>query len=177
MKFTTKILTFIFFLIALVITKLIVFDYPVSTGKRVGNLTKLSLKGKVFKTWEGTIDEGSGDKLTTYFSVRDSRLAQELYEFEGRQVVLYYEEYYLGWPRDTKYNITAWKPQDNSGSPKSTGESIKALDDQLISRVGKTLFCSFLGTLINDQALYDKVKAHIEKNNLYLFKQYDSCNK
>jgi len=149
--------------------KFILFDYVVSSGKRVVNLTKLSKKGKVMKTWEGTLDEGSGDKLTSYFSVKSSSVAQELYEYEGRKVIIFYNEHFLAFPQETKYDVVAWKPA-------TEGEVIDKEKDRLVSRLQKTLFCSFLGTLIGDQKLYQEVKSYIKKNNLYLFKQYQSCN-
>lgn len=166
-----KILFPIFIITFLVIGKYILWDFPVSNGKRVGNLTKISKKGKFLPTWEGTIDEGSGDKLTSYFSVRDNKIAEELYNYEGKQVILYYEQYILGWPRDTNYNITSWKPKDNNNLTLSTSSQ-----DEALSLLSKTLFCSLLGTLISNEELYQKVKEHIEKSNLYLYQQIDKCN-
>lgn len=166
-----KILFPIFLITFLVIGKYILWDFPVSNGKRVGNLTKISKKGKFLPTWEGTIDEGSGDKLTSFFSVRDNKIAEELYNYEGKQVILYYEQYILGWPRDTNYNITGWKPKDNNSLTVSSPSQ-----DEALSLLSKTLFCSLLGTLISDEELYQKVKEHVEKSNLYLYQQFDKCN-
>ncbi len=150
--------------------KYIFFNYPISAGKRVGNLTKFSLKGKVIKTWEGTLNEGYGDKLTTYFSISDSKIADELYVHEGREVVIYYEEYIVGWPRDTNYDAIKWEPaefgEDNNKNTDSTTAQI----------LSKTLFCSLLGTLRKDEELYQKVKNQVEANNYYLFKQIQECN-
>lgn len=155
----------------LVATKYVLWDFPVSSGKRVGNLTKISKKGKIIQTWEGTIDEGSGDKLTTFFSVQSNQLGEELYNFEGKEVILYYEQYILGWPRDTDYNVISWKPKILNLNVSSLGEKPAALD--LLS---KTLFCSLLGALFQDQDLYKKVKSHIQENNLYLYNQIGNCN-
>jgi hypothetical protein len=166
-----KILFPVIILTVLVGAKYTLWDYPVSTGKRVGNLTKISKKGKIFQTWEGTIDEGSGDKLTSYFSVRDNLLAEELYNYEGKQVILYYEEHFMGWPRDTKYTITSWKPKDsNILSVTSEGTN------PLVQALSKTLFCTLLGSLYKDQELYQRVKDFVKENNLYLYKQYSNCN-
>ncbi len=178
MKGSTKFFILIFFIAAIVGGKYFVFDYPISTGKRVGNLTKLSLKGKVLKTWEGTIDEGSGDQLTTQFSVRSDALAKELYGYEGRKVVLYYEEYYLGWPRDTNYNVVSWKPQEDATEKKILEKvAERPLETSpALTLLSKTLFCTFLGTLIKNPELYTQVKNYIKEQNLYLFKQYDVCN-
>lgn len=166
-----KILFPVILLTVLFLTKLILWDFSISTGKRVGNLTKISKKGKVFSTWEGTIDEGSGDELTSTFSVRSDALGEELYEFEGRQVVLYYEEFLVGWPWETKYNITSWKKNEESQKV-ITNQS----DDQVVKLLGQTMFCTMLGTLYKNEELYKKVKEHMKENNLYLYNQYEKCN-
>ena len=167
-----KLLLPVIALALLVAAKFILWDFPVSSGKRVGNLTKISKKGKFIPTWEGTIDEGSGDKLTSYFSVQDDTVGEELYNYEGRQVILYYDQYLLGWPRDTNYNVTSWKPKEGSSTEitQSYGQT-EALD--LLSQ---TLFCSLLGSLYSDQGLYQKVKEHLKVNNLYLYKNIEKCN-
>lgn len=162
-------LLFLIFLVAGgFLAKFILLDYVVSTGKRVGNLTKLSKKGKLIKTWEGTLDEGSGDKLTSFFSVKSDQIAQELYEFEGRQVVIFYNEHFLGFPRDTKYDIVAWKPVDEK--KEDPGKT------KLMEKLQKSLFCSFLGSLFKNQDIYNAVKNYIKEDNLYLYKQYSICN-
>jgi hypothetical protein len=168
-----KILTPIIIISLGFIAKFILFDYVVSNGKRVGNLTKISKKTRfwIFKTWEGTLDEGSGDKLTSYFSVEDEELANQLYEFEGRQVVLYYEQHVLGFPRQTNYNIVSWKPKTEAGEVLMDDRGSSALD--LLS---KTLFCSLLGAIYTDQELYQKVKNHVKENNLFLFNKISDCN-
>lgn len=178
MSLKWKILIPIILVSALVLTKFIMWDMPISTGKRVGNLTKLSKKGKIFKTWEGTIDEGSGDKLTSYFSVRDGAVAEELYGYEGRKVVVYYEEYLANWPWDTKYNVTSWKPNEEDKIAATTAAAAATIgaDNALINFVGKTLFCSMLGTLYKDQDLYQKVKEYMKEHNLYIYNQYEKCN-
>ncbi len=156
----------------LVATKYVLWDYPISNGKRVGNLTKFSKKGKVLPTWEGTIDEGSGDKLTSYFSVSNEELAQELYNYEGKQVVIYYNQYLVGWPRDTNYDVVSWKPKDNDLSSNAVESGVKPI----VRILSKTLFCSMLGSLYADKELYQQVKSYLKTNNLYLYKQIDLCN-
>lgn len=172
-----KILFPVIVLTLLVGTKYVLWDFPVSNGKRVGNLTKISKKGKFWftKTWEGTIDEGSGDKLTTQFSVKSEVLGEELYAYEGKQVVLYYEEHFLGWPRDTKYDIKSWKPKDSNIIVNNTSSS-EGLDRELVDEISKTLFCTLLGSLYKDKELYQRVKDFIKKENLYLYNQYQRCN-
>ncbi len=166
-----KIIFLLVFIAILFIAKYFAMDFPISTGKRVGNLTKISKKGKFFfKTWEGTIDEGSGDKLTTNFSVSSEKLGNELYSFEGRQVIIYYEQYFIGFPRDTTYNVVAWKAKDQGGF---SGEG---QEDAAATLLSKTLFCSMLGALRKNEELYFKVKEFIKEDNLYLYKQYEKCN-
>ena len=176
-----KILLPVILISLLFIAKYILWNFPVSSGKRVGNLTKISKKGKIIPTWEGTIDEGSGDQLTSTFSIKDNVLAEELYNYEGRQVILYYEQYILGWPRETNYNITSWKPKadliqtiNNTGG--NTGASVNNNESEALDMLSKTLFCTLLGSLISDQDLYLKVKEHVKKNNLYLYNQFSECN-
>lgn len=166
-----KIITFLIIFLIVTGSKYILFNYPVSSGKRVGNLTKLSSKGKIIKTWEGTLNEGYGEKLTTYFSISNKQIAEELYAHEGKEVTIYYEEYFIGWPRDTIYDVISWEPHGENNKPSQPSTLSQA--EKLLS---KTLFCSLLGSLITDEELYQKVKQHIEKNNLYLFKQISECN-
>jgi heme-degrading monooxygenase HmoA len=173
-----KVFVPIFLVTALFIAKLVMWDFAVSTGKRVGNLTKISKKGKIFKTWEGTIDEGSGDKLTSFFSVRDEKIAKELYGYEGRKVVIYYEEYLANWPWETKYNVTSWKKneEDKVVNGSGGGGAGGSITSDVLDHLSQTLFCSMLGTLYKDKELYDKVKNHMKENNLYIYNQYEKCN-
>lgn len=167
-----KLLFPIILITLLVGTKYILWDFPISNGKRVGNLTKISKKGKFIPTWEGTIDEGSGDKLTSYFSIKDDTIGEELYNYEGRQVIVYYEQYLVGWPRDTNYNVISWKPKEGSDAV----GYMNVDQSQALDLLSKTLFCSMLGTLYTDQDLYAKVKEFLKKNNLYLYKNIEKCN-
>jgi hypothetical protein len=151
--------------------KFVMFDYEISNGKRVGNLTKVSKKGKFIQTWELTIDEGVGDKLTTFLSVKDDDLAEELFQFEGKEVILFYSEHFMGWPRDTKYVVTSWKPQEEKVEIKNSPNN-----DKLMGMLEKTMFCSFLGSLRKNSELYEQVKQFMKQDNLYLYKQYQLCN-
>ena len=186
MSWKWKILTPIILVSLLFCAKWIAYDYVLSDGKRVGNLTKISKVGRTFltKTWEGTIDEGSGDKLTTNFSVKSDEIGQELYAYEGREVILYYEVHLMGWPRLTRYDIVAWKPKKmvekvdvvNPDSGRISSRSDYSNDSAAARELSKTLLCSFLGSLHKDQALYQRVKNYIKEENLYLYNQYDRCN-
>lgn len=165
-----KIFAPILLITILVVAQYVLWNYPVSSGKRVGNLTKISKKGKIIPTWEGTIDEGSGDKLTSYFSVRDDAIGNELFNYEGKQVIVYYEQYLVGWPWDTEYNVVGWKPKDASDASSDLNKN------PALNLLSKTLFCSLLGSLILNEDLYTQVKNHVKENNYYLFKQIEKCN-
>ena len=97
--------------------------------------------------------------------MRNDEIANELYEYEGRKVVIYYEEYLANWPWETKYNVISWKPnaEDKVSQVANTNESGSIVLDYL----SKTIFCSFLGTLYNDKELYNKVKEYMKENNLF----------
>ena len=142
--------------------KFVLFDYNISNGKRVGNLTKVSKKGKIIQTWELTVDEGVGDKLTTLLSVKDDDLAEELFKYEGKEVVLFYTEHLLGWPRETKYVVNSWKAKDEQ-----LNQNIQS-NSEVVGLLEKTLFCAFLGSLRKNAELYEKVKQFIKQDKLYL---------
>ncbi len=173
-----KIIAALVFVGILFFAKFILWDFKVSSGKRVGNLTKISKKGKIFKTWEGTIDEGSGDKLTSFFSVSSDEIGNELYNYEGRQVLIYYSEHILGWPRDTKYDVISWKPREVE-APKEVETAVNNSDtefDNNSKEISKVLFCTMLGSLYKNKELYTQIKEYIKKDNLFLYNQYDKCN-
>jgi hypothetical protein len=92
-----------------------------SDGERAGNITKLSRKGVIFKTWEGSLDMGiyqgakpkTGNVENTIwdFSVADADVAHKIQEANarGNRVVLHYEEKYMKifWVGDSKYVVTS----------------------------------------------------------------------
>lgn len=164
-----KAIFLIIFVLSLWGTKWALWDMKVSSGKIVGHLTHITKKGKIpfLKTWEGTVDEGSGDKLTTYFSVKDENLAKNLFTYEGKDVVLYYDEHLLGWPRKTKLVVFSWKRKK---------EVVKLNESKTLEILEKTLFCSFLGSLLPNEDLYQKVKDYMKGQNLFIYNQYQKCN-
>jgi len=97
----------------------IAFDADYSEGYRVGQIIKLSHKGYIFKTWEGTLDFGylqqdpTGGVATRLwdFSVRDSdepvRTDIDKAIAANAKVKLYYREKYFRWPwlGDTKHFV------------------------------------------------------------------------
>ena len=97
----------------------IAFDADYSEGYRVGQIIKLSHKGYIFKTWEGTLGFGylqqdpTGGVATRLwdFSVRDSddqvRKDIDTAIAANAKVKLYYREKYFRWPwlGDTKHFV------------------------------------------------------------------------
>jgi hypothetical protein len=157
-------------IVLLIAAKLVLFDYTLSEGRVIGNLTNVSEKKvyAILKSWEGSVDEGSGDKLTTYFSIKDNKLAKELYNYKGKQVILYYKEHIITFPSRSKMIVNKWEPKDKINE--------KAQELSALNIVGKTLFCAFLGSIRKESDLYNKVKSFVQSDNLYLYKQFSKCN-
>lgn len=92
-----------------------VFSFKYSEGNRAGVVIKFSKKGFVFKTYEGELNMGGlgnvpnvaqGNQIWE-FSVKDSKVADELMQLEGRKVSLHYAEVVKNfpWQGDTKYFV------------------------------------------------------------------------
>ncbi len=87
-----------------------------SEGNRAGILQKFSKKGSMFKTYEGELIMSSiastGNTTIAsekfYFSVKDETVAKSLFELEGNNVTLQYEQQrgHLPWSGDTDYFVT-----------------------------------------------------------------------
>jgi hypothetical protein len=116
-KFLTIGLATVFGVLAIGFWVLFFANY--SEGFRVGQVIKLSHKGMVFKTWEGTLDQGylapnSDTGIATRiwdFSVdggdTEVRQAMDAAIASGQRVKLYYREKYFNWAfrGDTKYFV------------------------------------------------------------------------
>lgn len=73
-----------------------VLHWSYSEGERAGILQKFSHKGWVFKTWEGELAMSIVPGVTPTiwdFSVRDSRIADEMSAALGKRVALHYTEH------------------------------------------------------------------------------------
>lgn len=87
-----------------------------SEGNRAGILQKFSKKGSMFKTYEGELIMSSiastGNTTIAsekfYFSVKDENVAKSLFELEGKNVTLQYEQKrgHLPWSGETDYFVT-----------------------------------------------------------------------
>lgn len=115
-----KLIALVVVVLILVSTGWIAFEADYSDGYRVGQTIKLSHKGYIFKTWEGTLDFGylqqdpTGGVATRLwdFSVKDSdeqvRKDIDTAIAANAKVKLYYREKYFRWPwlGDTKHFVT-----------------------------------------------------------------------
>lgn len=74
----------------------LVLNWSYAEGERAGVLQKISRKGWICKTWEGELAMSTvpGVAPTIWqFSVRDSKVAEQLSQAAGRRVVLHYQEH------------------------------------------------------------------------------------
>lgn len=79
-----------------------------SDGYRSGQLVKISRRGVVFKTHEGTLNLSPNGMMTAWeFSVKDGKTANQLQGLEGKQVRVHYEQRYqvFFWEGDTEYIV------------------------------------------------------------------------
>ncbi|GEO09007.1 hypothetical protein [Segetibacter aerophilus] len=91
------------------------YYFTYSDGNRTGLLQKFSRKGNVFKTYEGemvlnSVISNNASPMTMekfFFSVEDKNVASKMAGFEGKRVVLHYEEKNgaLFWRGDTRYIV------------------------------------------------------------------------
>jgi hypothetical protein len=91
------------------------YYFTYSDGNRTGLLQKFSRKGNVFKTYEGemvlnSVISNNTSPMTMekfFFSVEDKNVASKMTGFEGKRVVLHYEEKNgaLFWRGDTRYIV------------------------------------------------------------------------
>jgi len=92
------------------------FYFTYSEGNRSGLLQKFSYKGNFFKTYEGelvlnsitangSVAPYSMEKF--YFSVADDSLGKKMQDYEGKRVVIHYNQKngVLPWRGDTEYIV------------------------------------------------------------------------
>ncbi len=94
----------------------IALSWSYSTGQRAGFVQKISRKGYVCKTWEGTLytDIAKGFRADSFaFTVRNDSLAHVIESLGGKKVDVHYEQH-IGVPTscfgDTEYFVTAVTP-------------------------------------------------------------------
>ncbi|MBT7609625.1 MAG: hypothetical protein HN576_07705 [Bacteriovoracaceae bacterium] len=131
-------------------------QYSYSTGQRSGKLVKLSKKGFLPKTYEGTLDLGSGDSLTWQFSVHDEKLGEKLTNLSGQNVTLEYRELLWKIFYDTKYDITGYKIIEDSG------QSNKSL-------------CRLVQVLRQDKSIVEQIRPMIQQFDPSLLSSIRKC--
>ena len=111
------------FIVLLVIFIIVIFSgwfwwkfyFTYSEGNRSGLLQKFSHKGNIFKTYEGELVLNSLTPTGTapfssekfYFSVADETLGEKMKDYEGKRVVIHYNQKNgtLPWRGDTEYIV------------------------------------------------------------------------
>ncbi len=84
-----------------------------SDGYRSGQLVKISRRGVVFKTHEGTLNLSPNGMMTAWeFSVKNAKISSDLQGLEGKQIRVHYEQRYqvFFWQGDTEYIVDGVEP-------------------------------------------------------------------
>ncbi len=149
-----KILIIVVVLAVAAVYILLTFSY--SSGYRTGRLVKLSRKGFVIKTYEGTLDLGSGDKLTWDFSIHDDDLGDNLVKHTGMIVRLEYKEHLYKLFYQSKYNVTNWYLVTNEHQKSS-------------------LFCRMVNILRSNTKVVDLIRPMVVSNDPSLLEQIRKC--
>jgi hypothetical protein len=89
---------------------LLVCNYTYSEGTRIGYVMKISKKGMLFKTFEGTLNLATRNDLavkTWDFSAVNRKVYTQIADSEGRRVKLYYKQKLkvMPWQGDTPYLV------------------------------------------------------------------------
>ena len=112
---------YFFLIIVLVLGSFIYWKYSFtySEGYRAGLLQKFSLKGNVFKTYEGemilsSVSSNMNVAIASekfFFSVKDKKLARQLDTIQGQMVIVHYKQKNgsLFWRGDTEYRVDSVK--------------------------------------------------------------------
>ena len=129
-------------------------NYNYSKGIRSGMLVKITKKGAILKTYEGTIDLGSGDQLTWDFSIHDEELGKQLEQQAGQLIKLEYRELLYKVIYGTKYDVTAWSVVRQSGTEN---------------------FCRLVNIMRKSRFVVDKVKSIIADNDASLLEEIRKC--
>lgn len=113
---------------------------------------KLSKKGWLFKTYEGSLDLGQGDKTPWSFSVRDEKLGEEMGRKIGQHVNVKFQELLTPLYYETKYNITSFEV---------------AL---IITPEAKTVLCRLIDVLRTYPHLVDQIRPVLDRDDPELLK-------
>lgn len=89
---------------------LLVCNYTYSSGTRIGYIMKISHKGMLFKTYEGTLNLATRNDLavnTWDFSAANRKVYAQISNSEGKRVKLFYKQKLkvMPWQGDTPYLV------------------------------------------------------------------------
>ena len=122
-----KILRWLIFIIVIVLAGFIYMKYvfTYSKGYRAGLLQKFSEKGIVFKTYEGemilsSVQSNANVAIASekfLFSVNDEKVARQIEQIQGKNVVVHYREKkgVLPWVGESKYIVDSVRIADVQG--------------------------------------------------------------
>lgn len=83
-------------------------QFTYSDGRRSGQLVKISRRGVLFKTYEGTLNLSPNGMMTPWeFSADNSQVAEKLQQYDGKMVVVHYKQRYqvFFWQGETEYIV------------------------------------------------------------------------
>lgn len=84
-----------------------------SDGYRSGQLVKISRRGVIFKTNEGTLNLSPNGMMTAWeFSTKNGTVSKELQDLEGNLVRVHYKQRYrvFFWQGETEYIVDQVEP-------------------------------------------------------------------
>lgn len=79
-----------------------------SDGSRSGQLVKISRRGVIFKTYEGTLNLSPNGIMTPWeFSADNQQIARQLEQLDGKLVTVHYKQRYhvFFWQGETEYMV------------------------------------------------------------------------
>ncbi|MBT6324781.1 MAG: hypothetical protein HOJ35_02335 [Bdellovibrionales bacterium] len=130
-----------------------ILNYNYSKGVRSGHLVKISKKGMLLKTYEGTLDLGSGDNLTWNFSVHNPKIGEELVKASGKKIKLEYRELLFRIFYTTKYDILGFTVESDS----------------------KNNFCRLINLLRTDHKIVNLIRSLLEQKDPNLLSAIREC--
>lgn len=134
-----------------------VMKYPKSDGTRSGKLVRITKKGVVFKTYEGTLDLGSGDRLTWSFSIHDKAIGEQLTQQAGKNVKLEYKELFFRFFYETNNVVDAWKVVENAND--------------------NVFLCRLVRVIQQNASVVNYLKAKLQIEDTELLQRVRECNR
>ena len=108
-KFARRVLWFLLIIFLLVGVGFFVYSkMTYSDGRKSGQLVKISHRGIIFKTYEGTLNLSPNGMMTAWeFSADNRQVADKIQQFEGKQITVHYKQRYrvFFWQGDTDYIV------------------------------------------------------------------------